>query len=66
MAAGAGLPVLDVEVSREGTTDDGHRVATVELQLRGRGNLPALAAEIVQLPGVRAARTGDEDMFDEQ
>ncbi len=61
-----GWAVHGVEVDREGVTDEGDRVATVLLQLAGRGDLPALAAEIAQLPGVRSARTGAEDILDEQ
>jgi putative Mg2+ transporter-C (MgtC) family protein len=61
-----GWAVHGVEVDREGTTDEGQRVATVNLVLAGRGDLPALAAEIAQLPGVRTARTGTEDLLDEQ
>jgi putative Mg2+ transporter-C (MgtC) family protein len=61
-----GWAVHGVEVDREATDDEGHRVATVALQLAGRGDLPALAAEIAQLPGVRAARTGVDDGLDEQ
>jgi putative Mg2+ transporter-C (MgtC) family protein len=60
-----GWSVHGVEVDRDSTSEEGHRVATVTLQLAGRGNLPTLAAEIAQLPGVRAARTGD-DILDEQ
>jgi putative Mg2+ transporter-C (MgtC) family protein len=60
-----GWAVHGVEVDREGTTDEGHRVASVTLTLAGRGDLAELAAEVAQLPGVRAARTG-EDSLDEQ
>src|SRR4051794_19323537 len=61
-----GWAVHGVEVDREGTTDEGHRVATVTLTLAGRGELAQLAAEIAQLPGVRAARTGEENPLDEE
>ncbi|MGZ4508228.1 MAG: MgtC/SapB family protein [Blastococcus sp.] len=61
-----GWAVHGVEVDREGMTDEGHRVASVTLTLAGRGDLAALAAEVAQLPGVRMARTGDEDLIDEQ
>lgn len=61
-----GWAVHGVEVHREGVTEEGDRVATVLLQLVGRGDLPELAAEIAQLPGVRTARTGAEDILDEQ
>ena len=61
-----GWAVHGVEVDREGTDEEGRRVATVALQLAGRGDLPALAAEIAQLPGVRTARTGAEEPIDEQ
>jgi putative Mg2+ transporter-C (MgtC) family protein len=61
-----GWAVHGVEVHREGTTDEGHRVASVTLTLAGRGDLVALAAEVAQLPGVRAARTGAEDPLDEE
>jgi putative Mg2+ transporter-C (MgtC) family protein len=61
-----GWAVHGVEVDREGVTEEGDRVATVVLQLAGRGDLPALAAEIAQLTGVRSARTGADDILDEQ
>jgi putative Mg2+ transporter-C (MgtC) family protein len=61
-----GWAVHGVEVDREGTDEEGHRVATVALELAGRGDLPTLAAEIAQVPGVRTARTGAEDPLDEQ
>ena len=61
-----GWAVHGVEVDRESTTDEGRRIARVTLTLAGRGDLAALAAEVAQLPGVRAARTGDEDLLDEQ
>jgi putative Mg2+ transporter-C (MgtC) family protein len=61
-----GWAVHGVDVTREGTTEEGRRVASVTLQLAGRGDLPTLAAELGQLPGVRAARTGDDDALDEQ
>jgi putative Mg2+ transporter-C (MgtC) family protein len=61
-----GWAVHGLEVDRESLTEEGHRVASVTLTLAGRGNLVALAAEIAQLPGVRAARTGAEEPLDEQ
>jgi putative Mg2+ transporter-C (MgtC) family protein len=61
-----GWAVHGVDVDREGTTDEGHRVASVTLTLAGRGDLVALAAEVAQLPGVRTARTGAEDALDEE
>jgi len=61
-----GWAVHGLEVDREGTDEEGRRVATVVLELAGRGDLPALAAEIAQLPGVRTARTGAEEFLDEQ
>ena len=61
-----GWAVHGVDVHREGTTDEGHRVASVTLTLAGRGDLVALAAEVAQLPGVRTARTGAEDALDEE
>src|SRR4051812_40756985 len=61
-----GWAVHGLEVDRESTTDEGHRVASVILTLDGRGDLVALAGEIAQLPGVRAARTGAEDLLDEE
>jgi putative Mg2+ transporter-C (MgtC) family protein len=61
-----GWAVHGVEVDREGVTEEGERVATVLLQLAGRGDIAELAAELAQLPGVRTARTGDEDILDEQ
>jgi putative Mg2+ transporter-C (MgtC) family protein len=61
-----GWAVHGLEVDREGMTEEGDRVASVILTLAGRGHLPALAAEIAQLPGVRAARTGADDPLDEQ
>jgi putative Mg2+ transporter-C (MgtC) family protein len=61
-----GWAVHGLEVDRESSTEEGHRVASVTLQLAGRGSIPELAAEIAQLSGVRAARTGSEDTLDEQ
>jgi putative Mg2+ transporter-C (MgtC) family protein len=61
-----GWAVHGVEVDREGVTDEGRRIASVTLTLAGRRDLMALAADIAHLPGVRAARTGDEDSVDEQ
>jgi putative Mg2+ transporter-C (MgtC) family protein len=61
-----GWAVHGLEVDREGTTDEGHRVASVTLTLAGRGELMQLAGEIAQLPGVRAARTGAENPLDEE
>jgi putative Mg2+ transporter-C (MgtC) family protein len=61
-----GWAVHGLEVDRESVSDEGHRVAHVTLTLAGRGELITLAAEIAQLPGVRAARTGAEDSFDEE
>jgi putative Mg2+ transporter-C (MgtC) family protein len=55
-----GWAVRRVEVDRETVTDDGSRVAAVTLQLTGRGDLTALAAELTELRGVRAARTGGD------
>jgi len=60
-----GWAVHGLEVDRESTTDEGHRVASVILTLGGRGDLVALAGEIAQLPGVRAARTGAEELDEE-
>jgi uncharacterized membrane protein YhiD involved in acid resistance len=48
------------------STEEGDGVATVLLQVAGRGDLPELAAELAQLPGVRTARTGAEDFLEEQ
>lgn len=61
-----GWSVQGLEVDRESVTEEGHRLASVTLTLGGRGNFVALAAEIAQLPGVRAARTGAEEPLDEQ
>jgi putative Mg2+ transporter-C (MgtC) family protein len=61
-----GWAVHGLEVDRESTTEEGHRVASVILTLAGRGNLVTLAAEIAQLPGVRAARTGADEQLDEE
>jgi putative Mg2+ transporter-C (MgtC) family protein len=61
-----GWAVHGVEVDREGTTDEGRRIASVTLTLAGRGDLVALAGEVAQLPGVRTARTGAEESLDEQ
>jgi putative Mg2+ transporter-C (MgtC) family protein len=61
-----GWAVHGLEVDRESVTEEGHRVASVILTLAGRGNLVTLAAEIAQLPGVRAARTGAEEQLDEE
>jgi putative Mg2+ transporter-C (MgtC) family protein len=61
-----GWAVHGIEVDREATDEEGRRVATVALSLAGRGDLPALAAEIAQLPFVRTARTGAAEPLDEQ
>ena len=61
-----GWAVHGVEVDREGTTDEGHRVASVTLTLAGRGELVALAAEVAQLPGVRTARPVPRTPLDEE
>ena len=60
-----GWAVRRVEVDREAVDDNGDRVAAVTLQLTGRGDLTALAAELTELGGVRAARTGRDAGFDE-
>jgi putative Mg2+ transporter-C (MgtC) family protein len=60
-----GWVVRRVEVDREATADDGRRVAAVTLRLAGRGDLTALAAELTELAGIRAARTGDDEQFEE-
>ena len=60
-----GWAVHGLEVDRESATEEGHRVASVILQLAGRGDIPELAAEIAQLAGVRATRTGTDDVLDE-
>jgi putative Mg2+ transporter-C (MgtC) family protein len=60
-----GWAVRRVEVDREAVDDNGDRVAAVTLQLTGRGDLSALAAELTELGGVRAARTGRDAGFDE-
>lgn len=61
-----GWAVHGLEVERESVSEEGQRVASVTLTLAGRGDLMTLAAEISQLPGVRAARTGAEEPLDEQ
>ena len=61
-----GWAVQHVEVEREQTTDDGQRIARVTLYLSGRGDLTALAGELAQLAGVRAARIATGDALDEQ
>jgi putative Mg2+ transporter-C (MgtC) family protein len=61
-----GWAVRRLNIHRESTTDEGQSVASVTLALAGRGDLVTLAAEIAHLPGVRAARTGDEDLLDEE
>jgi putative Mg2+ transporter-C (MgtC) family protein len=61
-----GWAVHGLEVDRESISEEGHRVASVTLTLAGRGDLMTLAAEIAQLPGVRAARTGAEESLDEE
>jgi putative Mg2+ transporter-C (MgtC) family protein len=61
-----GWGVRRVEVAREAVTDDGRRVAAVTLRLTGRGDLNRLAAEMTELDGIRAVRTGEDDEpFDE-
>ena len=61
-----GWVVDHVEVNREAIAADGERVAFVTLHLAGKGELTALAAELAQLPGVRGARIGPSDAFDDQ
>lgn len=61
-----GWAVRGLEVDREGTDEHGRRVATVVLELSGRGHLPDLATEVAHLPGVRAAHTATEEAFDER
>jgi putative Mg2+ transporter-C (MgtC) family protein len=61
-----GWSVEGVAVDRESVTEEGHRVATVSLRLGGRRDLGSLAAEVAQLPDVRAVRTGVDDELDEQ
>jgi putative Mg2+ transporter-C (MgtC) family protein len=61
-----GWAVSRVEVTREATTADGHRVAAVSLRLTGRGDLTALAAELTELPGIRAASTGTDAELSEE
>lgn len=60
-----GWVVEHVEVDREAIARDGERVAFVTLHLVGKGDLPALAAELAQLPGVRGAHLSPDDL-DEQ
>jgi putative Mg2+ transporter-C (MgtC) family protein len=61
-----GWSVQDLAIARETLGDDGDRVAAVTLQLAGRGDLAALATELAEVEGVRSARTGHEDAFDEE
>lgn len=61
-----GWSVQDLAIAREPVGDDGDRVAAVTLQLAGRGDLAALATELAEVEGVRSARTGHEDTFDEE
>jgi putative Mg2+ transporter-C (MgtC) family protein len=60
-----GWSVRRVEVAREAVADDGRRVAGVSLWLTGRGDLTALAAELTELDGIRTARTGGDEQFEE-
>ncbi len=53
-----GWAVRGVQVTQEGLDPAGTRVAAVTLQLDGRGDLGALAAELSELTGVRSAVTG--------
>jgi putative Mg2+ transporter-C (MgtC) family protein len=62
---GRGWAVRRLEVDREALTADGARIAAVTLQLAGRGDLSALAAELTELEGVRAARTGTGPLDEE-
>ena len=55
-----------LEVDREALTADGARIAAVTLQLAGRGDLSALAAELTELEGVRAAPHRHRDPLDEE
>jgi putative Mg2+ transporter-C (MgtC) family protein len=61
-----GWAVQDLAIARESVSDDGARVAAVTLRLAGRGDLTALAGELAEVEGVRSARTGHEDTFDEE
>lgn len=63
---GAGFAVARVAVERETFTEDGTRVAALNLLLEGRGDLPGLAAELAELTGVRSASTGAEDSADDE
>jgi putative Mg2+ transporter-C (MgtC) family protein len=60
-----GWAVQDLEIAREIVTDDG-RLAAVTLRLAGRGDLAALATEVAEIDGVRSARTGHDDGFDDE
>ncbi|HWM59895.1 MAG TPA: hypothetical protein VNO83_18860 [Pseudonocardia sp.] len=62
---GRGWAVRRLEVDREALTADRARIAAVTLQLAGRGDLSALAAELTELDGVRAARTGTGPLDEE-
>lgn len=57
-----GWVVRGIRIDREGVDDAGGRVAAVTLRLSGNGDLPALAGELAQLPGVRFAATGREPL----
>ncbi|SDF36500.1 MgtC/SapB family protein [Pseudonocardia oroxyli] len=57
-----GWAVQDLEIARESTAD----TAAVTLRLTGRGDLTALATELSEIDGVRSARTGHEDTFEEE
>lgn len=57
-----GWAVQDLEIARESTAD----TAAVTLRLAGRGDLTALATELSEIDGVRSARTGHEDTFEEE
>ncbi|MCE3553010.1 MgtC/SapB family protein [Pseudonocardia sp. RS11V-5] len=61
-----GWAVQDLAIERETVSDDGDRLAAVTLQLTGRGDLAGLATALAEVEGVRSARTGYEDTFDEE
>jgi putative Mg2+ transporter-C (MgtC) family protein len=65
MCTDRGWAVRGIEIDREELDRDGSRVAAVTLKLDGRGDLGDLAADLTELPGVRSAATGREELVDD-
>jgi putative Mg2+ transporter-C (MgtC) family protein len=65
MCTDRGWAVRGIEIDREELDRDGSRVAAVTLKLDGLGDLGDLAADLTELPGVRSAATGREELVDD-